>query len=245
MCIQSSDPQVALPSRHPDDLYKNGIQRTSFLPAIDLLKSKFDITDLDSGTGLCPVPLCNSNLTSLYDAQDYRRIPRALSHAYFSPLNSTTRAAINAQFTALTEGIPVRVGKTIRLWGRDLTVPRCAGHVAQFTFAELCGRPLGAADYLELTQRFGTLFVTDVPRMGLGEKDKVRQGSHRNVFFCYSYRALRSRRGVSLLSSTHAITARRDCSFHPKCPSLKSFWMIRVSPRDYLYLITCAPSWMS
>jgi protein AFG1 len=40
-----------LQSRHPDDLYKNGIQRTSFLPAIDLLKSQFDVTDLDSGTG--------------------------------------------------------------------------------------------------------------------------------------------------------------------------------------------------
>ena len=38
-------------SRHPDELYKNGIQRTSFLPAIDLLKSQFDVTDLDSGTG--------------------------------------------------------------------------------------------------------------------------------------------------------------------------------------------------
>jgi predicted ATPase len=61
----------------------------------------------------------------------------------------------------------------IRLWGRNLTVPRSAGHVAQFSFAELCGRALGAADYLEVTQRFRTLFVKDVPRMGLSEKDKV------------------------------------------------------------------------
>ncbi|KAI0287633.1 AFG1-like ATPase [Russula brevipes] len=143
-------------NRHPDELYKNGIQRASFLPAIDLLKAQFDVTDLDSGT-------------------DYRRVPRALSHAYFSPLDSATRAAIHAQFATLTEGAPVQDGKTIRLWGRDLTVPRSAGHVAQFSFAELCGRPLGAADYLELTQRFGTLFVMDVPRMGLDEKDKARR----------------------------------------------------------------------
>ncbi|KAH9989116.1 AFG1-like ATPase-domain-containing protein [Russula vinacea] len=143
-------------NRHPDDLYKNGIQRTSFIPAIDLLKAQFDVTDLDSGT-------------------DYRRVPRALSHAYYSPLDSATRAAIDSQFAALTEGIPIQEGKTIRLWGRNLTVPRCAGHVAQFTFAELCGRPLGAADYLEITQRFRTLFVTDVPRMGLAEKDKARR----------------------------------------------------------------------
>ena len=42
------------PSRHPDDLYKNGIQRSSFVPCIELLKEKFDVTDLDSGTGGYP-----------------------------------------------------------------------------------------------------------------------------------------------------------------------------------------------
>lgn len=104
---------------------------------------------------------------------DYRRVPRALSHAYFSPLDKATRAAIDSQFAALTCGTPVQDGKTIRIWGRNLTVPRSAGDVAQFSFGELCGRPLGAADYLEVTRRFRTLFVTDVPRMGLSQKDKV------------------------------------------------------------------------
>lgn len=156
-------------------MYKNGIQRTSFLPAIDLLKTQFDVTDLDSGTGpsFAIFRLPSLILLPGINALDYRRIPRTLSHAYFSPLDGATRAAINAQFATLTRGIPVQEGKTIRLWGRDLTVPRSAGRIAQFSFAELCGRPLGAADYLELTQRFRTLFVTDVPRMGLSEKDKV------------------------------------------------------------------------
>jgi len=39
-------------SRHPDDLYKNGIQRSSFIPTIELLKTRFEVTDLDSGTGM-------------------------------------------------------------------------------------------------------------------------------------------------------------------------------------------------
>jgi peroxisome-assembly ATPase len=158
-------------------LYKNGIQRSSFLPAIDLLKKQFDVTDLDSGTGplfATRLPFFSSLFTYKYlDTSDYRRVPRALSHAYFSPLDSATHAAIDAQFAVLTEGTPIQEGKTIRLWGRNLTVPRSAGHVAQFSFAELCERALGAADYLEITQRFRTLFVKDVPRMGLSEKDKV------------------------------------------------------------------------
>ena len=47
-------------SRHPDDLYKNGIQRSSFIPCIDLIKSRFDVTDLDSGTG---EPNCGGQAT--------------------------------------------------------------------------------------------------------------------------------------------------------------------------------------
>jgi predicted ATPase len=105
------------------------------------------------------------------DVPDYRHVPRALSHAYFSPLDGATRAAIDAQFAALTKGVLIQEGKTLRLWGRNLMVPRSAGNVAHFTFAELCRRAFGAADYLEITQRFGTLFVTDVPWMGLGEWD--------------------------------------------------------------------------
>jgi hypothetical protein len=48
---------LMLYSRHPDDLYKNGIQRSSFIPAIDLLKSRFKVTDLNSGTGASTVRL--------------------------------------------------------------------------------------------------------------------------------------------------------------------------------------------
>lgn len=38
-------------SRHPDDLYQNGLQRELFIPAIDLIKERFNVVDLDSGTG--------------------------------------------------------------------------------------------------------------------------------------------------------------------------------------------------
>jgi hypothetical protein len=225
-------------------LYKNGIQRTSFLPAIDLLKTQFDVTDLDSATG--PLfahsrPFSSSLLTHKYpDASDYRRVPRALSHAYFSPLDGDTRAAIDAQFAALTEGTPIEEGKTIRLWGRNLTVPCSAGHVAQFSFAELCGRALGAADYLEITQRFRTLFVKDVPRMGLSEKDKVddvRVSISQLVMLTFA------RRGDSLRSLMHATTAEPGCSYRPKFPSLRYSLMTRILGHVYLHRIICVLLW--
>jgi hypothetical protein len=225
-------------------LYKNGIQRTSFLPAIDLLKTHFDVTDLDSGTG--PLfathrPFSSSFLTYKYlDASDYRRVPRALSHAYFSPLDGATRAAIDGQFAALTEGTPIQEGKTIRLWGRNLTVPRSAGHVAQFSFAELCGRALGAADYLEITQRFRTLFVKDVPRMGLSEKDKVDGvviSTSQLVMLTFA------RRGDSLRSLMHATTAGPGCSYRPRFPSLRYSLMTRMLGHVYPRRIICVPLW--
>lgn len=45
--------------------------------------------------------------------------------------------------------------------------------MARFKFDDLCNKPLSAADYLEVTGQFGTVFVEDVPKMGLGEKDQV------------------------------------------------------------------------
>ncbi|KAL4076214.1 AFG1-like ATPase-domain-containing protein [Scleroderma citrinum] len=153
-------------NRHPDELYKNGIQRSSFIPAIDLLKSYFQITNLDSGT-------------------DYRRIPRALSHVYYSPLTPENRAEIDKLFNSLTTPLtssssspladPVVANRPLTTFGRTIHVPLSTSHVARFTFDELCARPLSAADYLEITRIFGTIFVTDVPKLDIGRKDVARR----------------------------------------------------------------------
>lgn len=149
---------VITSNRHPDELYKNGIQRASFVPCIDLLKSRFEVTDLDSGT-------------------DYRRMPRTLSHVYYDPLTPENKAEVEKIFSAFTSdpSDPVQYNRGLNTWGRTISVPESTSHVAKFQFDDLCGRPLSAADYLEITKNFGTIFVTDVPKMGLGEKDKARR----------------------------------------------------------------------
>lgn len=119
--------------------------------------NKFDVTDLDSGT-------------------DYRRMPRALSNVYFHPLTSENKTEVQKTFEALTahDG-PVVQNKKLEIWGRYLKIPDSSDNVAKFDFAELCGKPLSAADYLEVTKKFRTIFVLDVPKMDLGQKDLARR----------------------------------------------------------------------
>ncbi|THH05624.1 hypothetical protein EW145_g4659 [Phellinidium pouzarii] len=149
---------VMTSNRHPDELYKNGIQRSSFIPCIELLKSELEIINLDSET-------------------DYRRIPRALSNVYFHPLTHENKGEINKVFSALAtkDGEDISYSRHLDIWGRKLHVPESSSHVARFTFDELCGHPLSAADYLEVTKTFHTVFITDIPKMNMGQKDKARR----------------------------------------------------------------------
>ncbi|WVW85299.1 hypothetical protein I302_107337 [Kwoniella bestiolae CBS 10118] len=153
VCVMTSN-------RHPDELYINGLQRESFIPAIELIKERFEVVDLDSGT-------------------DYRKIPRALSKVYFSPLTPPVQSEMTKLFHSLCSADPISTeithNKQIPLWGRNLVVPESSGSIARFSFDDLCNRPLSAADYLEVTGRFGTLFVENVPKLGLSERDQARR----------------------------------------------------------------------
>jgi predicted ATPase len=137
---------VSTSNREPSQLYLNGIQRVSFLPFIDDLSARCETHDLASGT-------------------DYRTTA-ALGMTkpggtYMHPLGPTT----DAQMDALFEQLTLRGGvapMTLRLQGRDLEVPR-AGRtekVARFSFEQLCGKPLGAEDYLGLAQVGGGRSLT-------------------------------------------------------------------------------------
>ncbi|TXT09197.1 hypothetical protein VHUM_02671 [Vanrija humicola] len=146
-------------NRHPDELYINGIQRESFIPAIDLIKERFEVVDLNSGT-------------------DYRKLPRTITHVYYSPLNEETRNEMDKLFHALTQADSdpeIKVGRKLSLWGRELRVPESSGHVARFTFDDLCNKPLSAADYLTITSTFSTVFVEDMPKLTLNERDQARR----------------------------------------------------------------------
>ncbi|CEH17171.1 Predicted ATPase [Ceraceosorus bombacis] len=150
---------VMTSNRHPNDLYKNGIQRSSFIPCIELLKSQFRVVDLNSGI-------------------DYRKQRRALSKVYFHPLNDETKREMDKLWKATTSGDPsdpVMDGRQLSVWGRKLAVPQSTTKAARFDFMDLCGTPKSAADYLEICKSFDTLFIDNIPQMSIHQRDLARR----------------------------------------------------------------------
>ncbi|KAJ1650291.1 ATPase [Dispira simplex] len=147
---------ITTSNRHPDDLYKNGLQRQSFIPCIELLKAQCRVVSLDSGT-------------------DYRRLERETAHLYFTSREQDPLLARFLQlWRAATECRPI-APHTLHFLGRDLVIPEATEGVAKMSFNQLCGQAHSTADYLELTKYYQLLFLTDVPPMDLSMKNEARR----------------------------------------------------------------------
>jgi cell division protein ZapE len=146
---------VATSNVAPQDLYKDGLNRKLFLPFIELIEEKMEVLELES-------------------AKDYRLDRLRGEPLYFSPLGEPATAGIRDAFHKLT-GVTHGQSQDILVKGRTLTVPEAAQGVARFTFAELCGRPLGANDYLTIARHFHTVIIEDVPLLGRDRRDEARR----------------------------------------------------------------------
>lgn len=146
---------VATSNRHPDDLYKNGLNRQRFLPVIEMLKDRLDVMELDSGT-------------------DFRLRQLEAAPVYYTPLSADAELAMNKAWERLTSGaVPQHCVLDVK--GRSLTVEREAAGVARFTFSELCARPLGPADYLTLADRFHTVLLEYVPQLSPDKRNEAKR----------------------------------------------------------------------
>ena len=146
---------VATSNLAPDRLYEHGLQRERFLPFVALLKEKLYVLELDSG-------------------RDWRLTRLVGKPVYYHPLGGAAHAALEGAFARLTDGAPGD-STSLLVRGRSLVVPRAAGRVGWFGFAELCEKALAAADYLAIADHFSAVIAEGIPRLGPEQRDAARR----------------------------------------------------------------------
>ena len=145
---------VTTSNRPPDDLYKNGLNRQIFLPFITLLKERMVVHELISH-------------------RDYRQDRLEGSPVYFTPVNDAARAAIAQVWNDLTGGVAEPL--TLHVKGRRVEIPAFRNGVARASFYDLCGKPLGAADYLALAEAARVLVLENIPSLGRSNFNEAKR----------------------------------------------------------------------
>jgi cell division protein ZapE len=139
----------------PRDLYKDGLQRARFLPAIDVLEQHLDVVHLGGAT-------------------DFRLRELTQAGVYLPAAAPDTPARLTQLFSRLAHG-SVRSGGDIRVEGRQIAVVRVAPGVVWFEFPALCAGPRSQDDYIEIAREFGSVIVAGVPVMDAGMDDEARR----------------------------------------------------------------------
>ena len=136
---------VTTSNRPPDDLYKDGLNRQLFLPFIAHLKEHLIVHDMQSET-------------------DFRQNRMSGAQVYFTPLNSVSSQGVEELWRDLTGGRDIR--HSLQVKGRSLDIPRYHNGVGRLSFYDLCGKPLGPADYLTLAEALRVIVIDDIPQLG-------------------------------------------------------------------------------
>ena len=134
---------ITTSNTHPDELYKNGIQRERFLTAITAIHQHLSIIQLNTGC-------------------DYRRKKPLTSTTYHTPLDEHTLKKLVEQFDHFSKSAPYS-RKPIEILGRPIAIIRASSGVLWADFQALCDRPRATEDYLTLAKCYHTFIIGNVP----------------------------------------------------------------------------------
>ena len=148
---------VATSNIVPDGLYKDGLQRARFLPAIALIKQNTDIVNVDSGV-------------------DYRLRHLEQAELFHFPLNEAAHESLKKSFRALTPECTQAVeNDKLMIENREIIALRTCDDVAWFEFRQLCDGPRSQNDYIELGKIFHAVILSGVEQMGVTTDDIARR----------------------------------------------------------------------
>ncbi|MBL37935.1 MAG: cell division protein ZapE [Xanthomonadales bacterium] len=167
---------VATSNQAPDALYAGGLQRQRFVPAIENIKRHCRVIELDA-------------------AEDFRLRELERHPTWYTPTGPETDRRLAEEFDALSPDQPVIEGHLV-VRGRELPIRKRSGSLLWADFTHLCEGPRSAADYIELTWRFSTLIVSNIPPMDDDRNNAARRFVHL-VDECYD-------RAVKLIASADA-----------------------------------------
>ena len=146
---------VATSNIVPDDLYKNGLQRVRFIPAIELIKKHTEVINVDSGV-------------------DYRLRTLEQAEIYHYPLDAQATENLHTYFTQLAPEKGCQNEK-IEINNRFLNTCCNADGVLMIEFREICEGPRSHSDYIELSRCYHSVLVANVKQMGQNNDDTARR----------------------------------------------------------------------
>ena len=146
---------VATSNVEPANLYKNGLQRSRFLQAIDQIYAHCDVHEIDQG-------------------QDFRLRTLQQARLYHWPLSESTDQSMRESFSALASDRE-KSNVRLRVENRMIEALKVAGDVAWFRFSSLCEGPRSQNDYIELATLFTTVLMSEVPVLDVNREDAARR----------------------------------------------------------------------
>jgi len=146
---------VTTSNSRPDDLYKDGLQRQRFLPAIELLNEYTDVVNMDGGT-------------------DYRLRILQKAGTYLFPDNAAAAERLDYFFDE-SASIQIEADANLEINGRDILARRRAKGVAWFRFSDICDGPRSQADYIEIARWYPSVIISGVPQFDTTRDDQARR----------------------------------------------------------------------